>query len=99
MEHGLDARHAEIFSNRSAVSRGQSRCANVRSAVRVERELHTSLLSRRGRPHEGRAAKQDAWRRMAKVCEPARAVRLHVGASRQEASVHGWRVRTVARME
>ena len=39
------------------------------------------------------AARQDAGRRLAEVRDAARAVRLHVRPSRQEAAVHGRRVR------
>jgi 1,4-alpha-glucan branching enzyme len=42
---------------------------------------------------------QDAGRRVAEVRQPAAALRLHVGASGQEAAVHGRRVRPVARVE
>ena len=42
---------------------------------------------------------QDAGRRVAEGRDAARALRVHVRASRQEAAVHGQRVRPVARVE
>ena len=51
------------------------------------------LSPRRGRARQGLAAGEDAGRPLAAAGEPARAVRLHVGAPRQEAAVHGRRVR------
>ncbi len=47
---------------------------------------------------KGSLARQDARRRLAAVRRPARAVRLHVGAPRQEAAVHGRRVRPAPRV-
>ena len=44
-------------------------------------------------------ARQDAGRRLAEARQPARALRLHVRASGQEAAVHGRRDRAVARVE
>ena len=44
-------------------------------------------------------ARQDAGRCLAEARQPARALRLHVRASGQEAAVHGRRDRAVARME
>ena len=57
------------------------------------RELHPAAVARRGRARQGLAARQDAGRPLAEAREPARAVRLHVGAPRQEAAVHGPGVR------
>ena len=48
---------------------------------------------------QARAARQDAGRRVAEVRDAARAVRLHVRAPREEAALHGRRVRAVARVE
>ena len=45
------------------------------------------------------AAREDARRPLAAVREPARALRLHVGASRQAAALHGRRVRPGERVE
>ena len=73
--------------------------ADLRADLRVHRELHPAALARRGRARQGLAARQDARRPLAEAREPARAVRLHVGAPRQEAAVHGRRVRAGARVE
>ena len=57
------------------------------------------LQPRRGGARQGLAARQDARRPLAAVRQPARLLRLHVGPSRQEAAVHGRRVRPGARVE
>ena len=57
------------------------------------------LVARRGRARQGLAALQDAGRPLAEARQPARAVRLHVGAPRQEAAVHGPGVRPGGRVE
>ena len=57
------------------------------------RELHPAAVARRGRARQGLADRQDARRPLAEARQPARAVRLHVGAPRQEAAVHGPGVR------
>ena len=48
---------------------------------------------------KGSLHRQDARRCLAAVRQPARAVRLHVGASGQEAALHGRRVRAAARVD
>ena len=48
---------------------------------------------------KGSLLTQDAGRQVAEAREPALAVRLHVGAPRQEAAVHGLRVRAGGRVE
>ncbi len=48
---------------------------------------------------KGSLHRQDAGRRLAEVRQPAPAVRLHVHPARQEAAVHGRRIRPVERME
>ena len=67
--------------------------ADVRPDLRVQRELRAAAVPRRGRARQGFAARQDAGRPVAAVRQPARAVRLDVGASRQAAAVHGRRAR------
>ena len=57
------------------------------------------LSPRRGRARQGLDSRQDAGRPLAAIRQPARLLRLHVGASRQEAPVHGRRVRPGARVE
>ena len=46
---------------------------------------------------KGSLLSQDAGRRLAEARQPARALRLHVGAPRQEAALHGRRVRRRSR--
>ena len=62
-------------------------------ALRVQRELRPAALPRRGGARQGLAHRQDAGRRVAEVRQPPRLLRLHVRPSRQEAPVHGRRVR------
>ena len=61
--------------------------------------FHAAALARRGRLRQALADRQDAGRSLAEVRQPARAVRLHVGAAGEENSFHGRRVWPVARME
>ncbi len=58
-----------------------------------------AAVARRSGARQGLAARPDAGRPVAEVRQPAAAVRLHVDAPRQEAAVHGRRVRPVERME
>ena len=65
--------------------------ADVLARLRVERELHPAALARRGRARQGLDAREDAGRPLAAARESARALRVHVVASRQEAALHGRR--------
>ena len=67
--------------------------ADLQPALRLQRELHPAALPRRGRARQGLAAREDARRPLAAVRQPAGALRLHVGPPRQEAPLHGRRVR------
>ncbi len=69
------------------------RQADLRPRLCLRRELHPLALARRGRALEGLAARQDARRRLGETGQPAPAVQLHVWPPRQEAAVHGRRVR------
>ena len=62
-------------------------------ALRLLGKLRPAAQPRRGRARQGFAARQDAGRPLAEVRQSARLFRLHVDASRQEAPVHGRRVR------
>ena len=73
--------------------------ADVLDDLRLHRELRAAALARRGRARQGLAARQDAGRPLAAAREPARALRLHVGAPGQEAPLHGRRARAGARVE
>ena len=83
----------EYFRRDPVVPLPPSRRAHVQPDVRLHRELRAAALPRRGRARQGLAARQDAGRPLAAARQPARALRLHVGAPRQEAAVHGRRVR------
>ena len=93
VEHGLDARHARLLPAGPDLPPLPPPRADLQPDVRVQRELHPAALARRGRARQGLADREDAGRPLAEARQPARAVRLHVGAPRQEAAVHGRRVR------
>ena len=59
-----------------------SSAADVLAALRLQRELHPAVLARRSRARQGLDVRQDAGRRLAEGRDAARAVRLHVRASR-----------------
>ena len=99
VEHGLDARHPRLHAQGPGPSALGAQPGHLLGAVHAHRELHPAVLARRSRARQGLDARQDAGRRLAEAREPAHAVRLHVRPSRQEADVHGQRVRSVARME
>ena len=91
VEHGLDARHALVLPARARLPPAPPPRAHLLARLRLERELHPPALARRGRPRQALAALEDAGRPLAAAGEPPRALRLHVGAPRQEAPVHGRR--------
>ena len=99
VEHGLDARHARVLLEGAGPPALPPSRADVLARLRLERELRPAALARRGRARQALAARAHARRPLAAVREPPRAVRLHVGASRQAAPVHGLRVRAGARVE
>ena len=67
--------------------------ADVPARLRLVGELRAPDQPRRGRARQGLAAAQDARRPVAPAGQPARLPRLHVGAPRQAAAVHGCRDR------
>ena len=73
VEHGLDARHAGVRAQGSGAPAVGAQPRDVLDAVRVHRELHPAVLARRGRARQGRAARQDAGRRVAEVRHAPRA--------------------------
>ena len=78
--------------------RHQPQPDHVLVRVRVLGALHPAAVARRSRARQALAARQDAGRRVAQAGELSAADRLHGDASRQEADVHGRRVRPVARV-
>ena len=99
VEHGLDARHAGLLRARPDLPPLPPPRADLQPRLRVHGELHPAALARRGRARQGLAGGQDARRPLAEARQPALAVRLHVGAPRQEAAVHGPGVRAGGRVE
>ena len=93
VEHGLDARHARIHAARAGPPQIPPPPDDLRHPLCLQRELRPAAQPRRGGPRQGLAARQDARRPLAEVRQPARLFRLHVDPSRQEAAVHGRRVR------
>ena len=98
VEHGLDARHARLSEARPDPPPLPPQRADLQHDVRLQRELHPAALPRRGRPRQGLALREDGGRPLAEAREPARPLRLHVGAPGQEAPVHGRRVRAALRV-
>ena len=99
MEHGLDARHAELHARGPDPPPVSSRQADFRPALRLLGELRAAAVTRRGGARQRLADRQDAGRPLAEIREFARLFRVHVGPSRQEAAVHGRRVRAGGRVE
>ena len=98
VEHGLDARHARLLRARTDPPPLPPSPADVLARVRVHRELRPAAVARRGRARKALARRQAARRPLAEAREPARALRVHVGAPRQAAALHGRRDRAVARV-
>ena len=98
VEHGLDERHAALRGVRPGPPALPPPARDLLVHVRVVGEVRAAGLARRSRARQGLAARQDAGRRMAEACQLPAAPRLHDGAPRQEAALHGLRVRAVARM-
>ena len=82
VEHGLDARHPPVHERGSDPPALAPQPGDLLRALHAQRELHAAVLARRGRAREARADRQDAGRRVAEVRVAARALRLHVRASR-----------------
>ena len=99
VEHGLDERHAHLLPEGPGLPPLPPPHAHLLAHVRLQRELRPAALARRGRARQAVAARQDARRPLAEVREPARALRVHVGAPRQEAPLHGRRARRVGGVE
>jgi len=99
VEHGLDERHARILQPRSALQEGPLGRYHFQRGVRVERELHTAPLTRRGGSRQGLAVRQDAGGRLSKKGQPQASVLIPVAVSGQAASLHGGRKGSAARME
>src|SRR6266849_3123546 len=101
--YGLDARHAELFPERSNPSEVSTQPADLSHALFVPRKFRAAAEPRRGRARKRFADRQNARRRVAEICQPALAFRLHVRAAREEAALYGLRVwpsqRVVARSQ
>ena len=67
--------------------------ADLQPHLRLLGELHPAAVPRRGRPRQGLDAGEDGRRPLAEAGQPARALRLHVGAPGEEAPLHGQRDR------
>ena len=93
VEHGVDARHAEVLRHRSAVPRRAPQQADVRPALRLQRAVRASALPRRGGASQRLALRADAWAAGAEAAEPPFPLRLDVGPPRPEAALHGRGVR------
>ena len=98
VEHGLDERHAALRGARSDPPAFSSSAHHVLVHVRLVRTVRAADFARRGRARQTLAARQDARGRVAETRQLPLAARLHDGASRQEALVHGAGIRSVAGM-
>ena len=93
VEHGLDARHPQLFRRTTRSTGATTTTADVLAHVCVQRELRPAALSRRGGARQGSLLDKmpgDRWQKFANL---RALLRVHVGAPRQEAPVHGRRVR------
>ncbi len=98
VEHGLDARHAGVLPAGPGLPPLAPPRADLQPRVRVHGELHPAALATTRSSHgKGSLLQQDARRQVAEARQPALPLRVHVGPSRQEAAVHGLRVRPGAR--
>ena len=93
VEHGVDARHPGLHLEGPDPSPPPSRQHPVRPALRVLRKLHPAAVARRGGARQALDPRPHAGRPVAALRQSARLLRLHVRPSRQEADVHGLRVR------
>ena len=82
VEHGVDARHARLLREGPGHRSYHHHTLTFAPMYAFTRELHPAALARRGRARQALAARQDARRPLAEVREPARALRVHVGAPR-----------------
>src|SRR5437588_228459 len=98
VEHGLDARHPQVFPAGPRAPQVSPQPPHLQHLVRLQRELRAAAVARRGGARQGLAHRQDARGRVAAVREPAPAVRLHVDPPGQEAVVHGRGIRAAARV-
>src|SRR5690606_418372 len=73
--------------------------AHLPAPLRLLRALRPPPLPRRGRPRQGLALGEDARRRLAEGGQPPAPLRPHGGPPRQEAPLHGERVRPARRVE
>src|SRR4051812_38618956 len=78
MEYGLDARHAALLRGRPGSPQVPSCRAHLLSDLRFPREFCASAFTRRSGARQGLAYRENARRHMAKICEFASALRLHV---------------------
>src|SRR5260221_11229638 len=89
MEHGLDARHFELFQPRSRSPQISSERPDLRDVVSSSRKFHPADFARRSRSRQRLVARKNARRRLAKICQPADASWLSMAFSRKKIIVHG----------
>ncbi len=96
VEHGLDERHPALPGAGADPPAVPPQRDDLRDGLRILGELHPADQPRRGRARQGLDDQQDPAGHLAAVRHPARLLLLHVGVPRQEAHLHGLRVRPAA---
>ena len=79
----------DYFAQRPDLPQVPPQPHHLQPAVRVHGEFRAADFARRSGARQGLADQQNAGRRVAAVRQCARVPGVHVGASRQEAAVHG----------
>ncbi len=97
--HGLHARHSRLHVPGPDIPEVPPPAAHLPSHLRLLGELRAAPLPRRGGPRQGLPPRQDGRRGSRQVREPEASPRLHVRPARQEAPLHGRRVRPGAGVE
>src|SRR6202035_2696525 len=98
MEHGLDARLPRLHAARSDLPPISSGKYHLFAAVRFSRAFHFGAEPRRNRPWQALVAFQNAGGCLAKIRQSADVLCVDVRTPREKASLHGRRIRAMARM-
>ena len=89
VEHGMGARHAGLPGTAARGAPASPRPSHLQRDVRLGRAVGPAAVPRRGGARPRLAPRAHAGRHVATLRQPAPALRVHVGTSGQEASLHG----------